>query len=370
MRLRSEADVARSLAGHTITLDQLYAACEAAGVTTRDRGSDIIHGRTDTRWRRRARNALQAMRRSGRAERVGESTWLIAGTRSSPRGALLVIANDPSEITLALADAAELLDTSDDPLDLIVTDPPWALDIQQTDDLGGDQSERTYARDASKVVRGYIDVAAEHYREFTEQWITAAARALRPGGHLAVITGPQAAAHIHLVGASVGLHYLNSIVVTRPFAVRCTRRFAFAHLTITVLCAGPLSSSRRYFVPPADLPRARSGAAYPLDAWTDIPKHERPGQLRYPAGGLHPRIIRRLVHAFTPGPNSGHPPLTASVCDPFLGGGTTAIVCWEERRRFLGGDLNPQALRYTIARLTEEHIRPAQAQPRLFEPAN
>ena len=50
--LRTERDVIEALAAErgALTLDEIYAACESAGVTTRDNGDEVIHSATDTRW--------------------------------------------------------------------------------------------------------------------------------------------------------------------------------------------------------------------------------------------------------------------------------------------------------------------------------
>jgi hypothetical protein len=48
-----------------------------------------------------------------------------------------------------------------------------------------------------------------------------------------------------------------------------------------------------------------------------------------------------------------------------LGSGTTAVVCLREGRRFYGGDLNPEALRFAMARILDEEL----AQPTLCGPA-
>jgi len=343
--LRTERDVAEALAGGTITLAELYAACEQAGITARDSGHDPIPSHPgDRRWRRRARNALQTLKRCGRAHRVGPASWVIDGSRERPRRALLVLLDGTlGDLELALADAAELLGTIDEPVDLVVADPPYGL----RRDGPGAPGRSAYRRDPTKVIGGYVDVDPGAYREFTHRWITQAAAALRPGGYLAVVTGPQRVGHVQVAAEDAGLTYVNSIVATRPFALRTIRRFAHAHWVVTLMCAGPLASPARFFAVPPDLPAAASGTAYPLDVWTDIPKHERPRRLRYD-NMLPPPLIRRVVVATTrPG---------ELVADPFVGAGTTAMVCLETGRRFLGGDVNPQALRFTAARLLVEHL--------------
>jgi hypothetical protein len=50
-----------------------------------------------------------------------------------------------------------------------------------------------------------------------------------------------------------------------------------------------------------------------------------------------------------------------------VGGGDIVEACWELRRRFTGGDLNPLAVRFTAARLLVENAWPAQRQPTLID---
>lgn len=355
--LRTERDVIASLAGQTVTLDEIYEGCQDARVTGRDDGHAPIEGHgSDTVWRRRVRSALQDLRRRGQAERVGPSQWVIAGNRARPERVLLVIAGDVHDFELLLADAVATVQESDELFDLVVTDPPWALEVTEDADPDECRIEHAYLRDSSKVVGGYVEVPAHQYREFTERWVSAAAGTIRPGGYLAVVTGPTGAARVQCAAEDAGLNYMNTVVVRRPFTMRTTRKFAHSHTVVTVLHSGPFRTNRRYFAAPEDLPKARSGRSYPLDVWTDVPKYERHGLMRYPCGGLNPIIVRRIVHALTRGPEAGFDPWTDLVCDPFLGGGTSAVVCYDERRRFRGGDLNPNSLRYTMARLSAEHL--------------
>jgi site-specific DNA-methyltransferase (adenine-specific) len=54
-------------------------------------------------------------------------------------------------------------------------------------------------------------------------------------------------------------------------------------------------------------------------------------------------LIRRFVLAST---NEGD-----TVADYYLGSGTTAVVCKELNRNFIGCDINPKAIEITNARL-------------------
>lgn len=73
-------------------------------------------------------------------------------------------------------------------------------------------------------------------------------------------------------------------------------------------------------------------------------------------------LVSRLIRSTT---NAGD-----LVADPFLGSGTTAVACLLDDRRCYGGDLNPQALRFTMGRVLAEVV-PLLAsrfeQPTLFD---
>lgn len=339
----------------TYTLEELYDAVQEAGLTERAAGTEVVHGATDLRWKRRVRGALQTLRRQGAARRAGPGVWVLDGPPEAPRRAVLVTAGGrPDQLELRLSSAADLLADLPEPADLILSDPPYGLDVGAGP--ARDTGARIYQRDASRVVAGYRDVPATDYRAFTTHWVQAAAAALRPGGHLAVITGPQQAAWVQVACEDAGLEYVNSIAVGKVFALRTTRRYAHAHWTVTVTCKGPLTSRQRVFRTPPDLPKARSGRDYPQDLWPvgDVGRADAaPGALRYP-NSLPVTMVDRLMHSFTR--DADATPEPDLVCDPFLGGGTTALVAMLRGLRFLGGDLNPAALAFTAQRLSSTRL--------------
>jgi DNA methylase len=353
--LRTEADVVRALDEGTYTLEELYALCERQADTGREGGEDPLDGHGyDRRWKRRLRGVLQNLKASGRAERLDRGVWALRGTRERPERLVLVVAGETSrQFELRLQAAIELLGDLDEPADLVLTDPPYALARGSSRARDGG-----YGRDSDKVVGGYVDIDPGAYEEFTFGWIEAAAAALRPAGQLAVVTGPQQAAIVQYAAQKTGLTWVSSIAARREFALRSTRRPACAHWTVTVMCNGGLRHPRRVFNTPADLPRARSGVEYPLDVWLDNGRADRPGLLRYD-NSLPLRLVQRIVEAFSD-PDE-------LVVDPHLGGGTTAIACDRAGRRFVGGDLNPAAVRFSAARLLDEHIWPRHREPALFD---
>lgn len=353
--LATEADLVRTLRAGTYTLSQLYELCQQRADVDRDDGQDPVPGHAgDLRWRRRLRGALQTLRRAGLAGRIGPAVWVIQGTPERPaRLALIVAGAALAGIELHLKPAAGLLAQLDEPADLVLCDPPWGLGRGRGHYADGNG----YRRDHTKVVGGYVDVDPARYADFTEEWVQAAARALRPGGQLAVVTGPQRAGVVQVAAERAGLTWVCSIAARREFPLATRRRPSCAHWVILVACRGALTHPRRVFHPPDDLPAARSGHPYPLDWWPSNGRADRPGLVRYD-NSLPLRLAVRAVRAFS---DEGE-----DVVDPFTGGGTFAIACWRHHRRYTGADLNPAALAFTAARLLDEHAWPAARQPGLF----
>lgn len=290
----------------------------------------------------------------------GASRWrrhlAYEGTREEPRRTIIIIDGEPGEIELVLAEATKFLGERDEPFDLIIADPPYGLSIGSEGDLVWERRRRLYASHRREgVVGGYVDVAGD-YGEFTHDWVGAAAATLRQGAYLAVVTGTDAAWHVCHAAHSSGLSQVCQIAAQRRFALRMTRQPSYAHWVISVFCAGPKDSKRRFFHVLPDLPKSASGLDYPLDIWAGtaaVPKYERRNALRY-QNALPPALVDRLVRMFTPGPDNGGLPWEAMAGDPFLGSGTSAVVALRRQRRFAGADLNVEALRFSMARIAAE----------------
>ena len=60
-------------------------------------------------------------------------------------------------------------------------------------------------------------------------------------------------------------------------------------------------------------------------------------------------VIQILPDPFDPVPHVG-----GTVFDPFTGSGTTAVVALENRRNFIGTELNPEYIKIAKARIKEE----------------
>jgi DNA modification methylase len=357
--LRSERDLLETLDEGTYTLSELYEAAEKAGLADRvviDAAGTARSGREKIQdgqpaYRRRVRSALLRMETKERVRRVGDGTWVITkGTKDNPQRAMLVLLSgyDGDDVELALGSAAQVLANIDEPIDIVLADPPWALERSG-------KGSSSYNRDGSKVLSGYAEVrAGSAYTEFLTEWMGVAMDVLRPGAYLAVVTGAQQSARVQVVAEDLGLTYVNSIVSRRAFGVFSTRRAVHSHNRVTLLTKGPLNSPKRFFAIPSDaVRRGPSGGEWMSDFWDSPETTEisarRPGLLRYD-NALPPRLVGRIIESCT---RTGD-----LVVDPFLGSGTTALEALRAGRRFRGGDINPESLRFTMARLLAEHRWP------------
>lgn len=349
MALRSAGDLLRTLEAGTYTVGDLYAMADRTGIADQPGGRKVIQDGRE-QYKRRVRSALQHLKAKGNARCVRPGEWIIEGTLARPRRCLLIVIDGrPGQLELVLGEAARVLAEADEPIDLVLADPAWGLKRDTTVAWQRDRIDRAYRGDRSLVMGGYCDVDPSEYAEFTERWMLAAAQALRPGGYLAVITGAQQASRVQVIAEDhAGLTYVNSIAVQRTMGMYSTRRFVHQHNTVTLLTKGAVDSDRRFFERPEEMPKGRKGEVYAVDVWFDIPDERRPGLLRYD-NALNPRLVSRIVRSCT------RP--EELVADPFLGSGTTAVVALREGRRFYGGDLNAESLRFTMGRILDEELK-------------
>ena len=81
------------------------------------------------------------------------------------------------EDTLYEGDALALMpQVPEGAVDLIVTDPPFAIDFKA--------QRLNYNRAGSNVLEGYHEIPKEEYGEFTRRWMAEAARVLSPAGSM------------------------------------------------------------------------------------------------------------------------------------------------------------------------------------------
>ncbi len=341
----TEADVLRAMESGTYHVSELTGAIVDAGITGRNGGHERRPYNNEEVFRHRVRSAISTLKRQNRATKYGGGWWAIEGTKQRPTRALIVVMGEPGDIELALGKAAEIARDINEPVDLIFCDPPWALEVGRGRDSRDDFDQ--YGRDRSLLVKGYQEVPEDmSYLQFSLEWIEPAAKLLRPGGTIAIVTDPMHSGDVQRAGMDCGLRFLNSLVAPRAGNVHPTsQRFATSHTRITVLGSGSARMRNRTFnILPETRRAMKNGAPFPTDVLPPIVPSLRRGRIRYP-NQLPLELVDYLVRTYS---NKGD-----LVTDFFGGSGTTPLVCLLRGRRCLSSDLNPEALKFQMARMLD-----------------
>ncbi|MFA4878194.1 MAG: site-specific DNA-methyltransferase [Methanoregula sp.] len=197
-------------------------------------------------------------------------------------------------------------------VDLIVTDPPFAIDFKA--------QRLNYNRKGSHVMEGYQEIPAEEYGDFTRSWMTEAARVLAPSGSMYVFSGWNRLRDILEGLDAAGLTTINHLIWKYQFGVFTKKKYVTSHYHILFVVKDP----KRYTFNKID--------HYPEDVWV-IQREYWKGKMKTPTK-LPSEIVRKiLLYSSNPG---------ELVLDPFLGSGTVAAVAHQEGRHYLGFEVVPE----------------------------
>lgn len=239
-------------------------------------------------------------------------------------------------------------------VDLAFADPPFNIG---------------YEYDVYRDRRGKDD-----YLAWTEQWLAAVKRVLKPSGSFFVAIGDEYAAEHKVRLDALGFTMRNWIVWHYTFGVNCTRKFNRSHVHILYYVmdprrftfnAGPVRVPSARMTTYAD-PRAAAAGKLPDDTWilrpTESPGHFTPRgdtwNVTRVCGTFRERtehpcqmpeaILERIIRvASQPGD---------LVLDPFAGSGTTLAVAKRLDRRYVGCELSAEYARAARARIQRNHL--------------
>ncbi|MCK4640680.1 MAG: site-specific DNA-methyltransferase, partial [Candidatus Marinimicrobia bacterium] len=130
----------------------------------------------------------------------------------------------------------QLLDDSS--VDLIVTDPPFAIDFKA--------KRSNYNRTSSRVLEGYKEIPREDYYRFTVRWMGEAYRILKNSGSMYVFSGWNNLKDILNAIEKLGFITVNHIIWKYQFGVVTRRRFVSSHYHCLFVCK---DDKKRKFYP-------------------------------------------------------------------------------------------------------------------------
>lgn len=231
-----------------------------------------------------------------------------------------------------------------DSVDLIITDPPYGID--------GDKLHRHYNRNESNVINGYIEIPKEDYPRFSSNWIHEAARVLKPGGSIYIISGYSNLRHILNSLADTPLEEKNHIIWKYNFGVYTKTKFVSSHYHILFYTKPGTKHEFNTFSRYAQQERNdRNGSLNYIDredVWT-INREYKPGRQKN-KNELPIELLKKMMQYSS---NEGD-----TICDFFLGSFSTAKTAIAMNRNAVGFELSESAYTYQIEEMS--HVKPGE----------
>ncbi|WP_424026696.1 DNA-methyltransferase [Methanoregula sp.] len=214
----------------------------------------------------------------------------------------------------------------DNSVDLIVTDPPYGIN--------GNNHHLHYNRNEKLVVDGYIEIPGSEYEKFSYEWIREAARVLRPGGSIYVVSGYTNLSYVLRALQDEGLKEINHIIWKFNFGVYTRKKYVSSHYHI-LFCEKPggvrtFNVESRFGLKEANENGRSINYFDREDVWT-IPRQYKPGKIKN-QNELPDELLKKMLQYSS---NEGD-----LVCDFFMGGFSTARVAIGLNRKFVGFELS------------------------------
>lgn len=241
------------------------------------------------------------------------------------------------DITLYKGDCIEIMKgLPSQSVDLIFADPPYKLSN------GGftcNNGRRV------KVDKGDWDKSKglEEDHKFNIRWLKECQRLLKNEGTIWVSGTYHIIFSLGFALQNLGFHILNLITWYKPNASPNLSCRYFAHSTEFIIWASPKRSSKLLHIFNYELMKEMNNGKQMRDLWS-IPTPSKSEKIF----GSHPTqkplaLLRRIIMA------SSNP--EATVLDPFLGSGTTAVAALELNRKVIGIEKEEEYLKLTIKRI-------------------
>jgi len=231
----------------------------------------------------------------------------------------------------------------DNIIDLVVTDPPFAIDFKA--------KRSNYNRTESRVLEGYNEIPKGRYLDFTLQWMKQVYRVLKPSGSMYVFSGWNNLRDILVAIEQLGFVTVNHIIWKYQFGVVTKRRFVTSHYHCIYVCK---NDEKRKFFPFSRYDksiRGKDGKSMHYedkeDVWT-IKREYWNGDQKTPTKLPAELIKKILMYSSEAGD---------VVLDLFLGSGQVAVVSKMLNRQYLGFEIVRKYYEFARERLEKDIYR-------------
>lgn len=222
----------------------------------------------------------------------------------------------------------------DNSIDLIVTDPPYNLSTGKKLNMSNKEKLSGFGGDWKITNENWDKMTFEDYFKFTTKWLFECKRVLCNSGGIWVFGSYHNIGIINVVFQKIGLEILNEIIWYKPnaFPNLSCRRFTASHENI--LWGHKSNEKNRNYCFNYDEMKAITGKQI-RSVW-EFSNNKTKEELQF---GTHPtqkplRIINRIIEASSNKQNL--------ILDPFMGSGTTMVVCKQLSRNFIGIEINSE----------------------------
>ena len=231
----------------------------------------------------------------------------------------------------------------DGKIDLVVTDPPFAINFKA--------KKANYNRTSSRVLSGYNEITKENYYEFTLNWMSQCFRILKESGGMYVFSGWNNLADILNAIEEIGFITVNHIIWKYQFGVVTSRKFVTSHYHCLYICKN--DKKRKFFPYERFSKKEKNNQGRSLhykdkeDVW-EIKREYWTGDEKTPTK-LPAEIIKKILQY-----SSEEGDL---VFDPFLGSGQTAVVSKLLKRNYIGFEIVKEYFDFISKRLKSNSYR-------------
>jgi site-specific DNA-methyltransferase (adenine-specific) len=222
-------------------------------------------------------------------------------------------------------------------IDLIITDPPFAIDFKAT--------KANYNRISSRVMQGYNEIQPKDYYDFTFSWMKEAFRILRDSGSMYVFSGWNNLKDILMALDDVGFITINHIIWKYQFGVVTKKKFVTSHYHCLYVCKN--DKQRKFFPFMRFKKDSKTNEGRSLhykdkeDVW-EIKREYWTGDEKTPTK-LPAELIEKLLQYSSEKKDI--------VLDPFLGSGQVAVVSKSMSRQYLGFEIVTTYYKFAKKRL-------------------